>query len=78
RSRARLDRLSAQLGSLDPTAVLSRGYAMVLRADESSVVSAAAQLRPDDRLTLQFAVDRAGVRVESVGPGEPGDEVASP
>jgi len=69
RSRARLERLSAQLGSLDPTAVLSRGYAMVLRADGSSVVTTATALQPDDRLTLQFATDRAGVRVESVTPG---------
>lgn len=73
RSRARLDRLSAQLGSLDSTAVLSRGYALVLRADGSSVVTTAGDLRPEDRLMLQFALDRAAVRVESTIPGGPGD-----
>jgi exodeoxyribonuclease VII large subunit len=64
-SRARLERLSGQLGSLDPTAVLSRGYALVLREAGDRVVTNAAELNREDRLTLQFAADRAHVRVET-------------
>jgi len=72
-SRARLERLSAQLGSLDPTAVLSRGYALVLRGSDSGAVTTASALKPEDRLTLQFATDRARVRVETTETGGPQD-----
>ena len=72
-SRSRLERLSAQLGSLDPTAVLSRGYALVLRGSDSGAVTTASALKPEDRLTLQFAADRAKVRVETTEAGGPRD-----
>jgi exodeoxyribonuclease VII large subunit len=66
RSRSRLENLSGRLAGLDPTSVLSRGYAMVIRSDGSRVVTAARELHPDDRLLLKFSADQARVTVEAV------------
>ncbi|SEP94591.1 Exodeoxyribonuclease VII large subunit [Solimonas aquatica] len=58
---------SAQLGSLNPRAVLQRGYAIAL--DESGqAVTDAAQLRADQPLALLLARGRVQTRVEHIAP----------
>jgi exodeoxyribonuclease VII large subunit len=72
RRRAALGALAGKLESLDPTAILSRGYALVQRTDDGRVVTRAAGLKAGERLTLRFAADRAGVRVEDTESTPPG------
>jgi exodeoxyribonuclease VII large subunit len=66
---ASLDRASddvrhtrARLIALSPAATLRRGYAIVQRGD-SSVVRSAAQVTPDEALTVRFADDQLTVTV---------------
>ena len=54
RDRARLAGLGRLLNSLDPRALLSRGYAMVRDAD-GAIVASAARARAAGHLRLQFA-----------------------
>ena len=54
RDRARLEGLGRLLGSLDPRALLSRGYAMVRDAG-GAIVTTAAKARAAGDLRLQFA-----------------------
>jgi exodeoxyribonuclease VII large subunit len=61
RSAARLERLQASLGGLDPTAVLGRGYSITLNA-EGAVLRDAAQARTDEKITTRLARGR----IESV------------
>jgi len=63
RPRAQLAALSGRLESLSPTAILERGYAIVLTADGSAVRSAA-QVAPGDTLGVRLGRGRLGVRVE--------------
>ncbi len=55
RDRARLDGLGRLLSSLDPRALLARGYAMVRSADDDAVISTAAGARAAGRMKLHFA-----------------------
>ena len=64
---ASLDRASddvshtrARLIALSPAATLRRGYAIVQR-DDDSVVRSAADVAPDEPLTIRFADDQLGV-----------------
>jgi exodeoxyribonuclease VII large subunit len=57
-----LQLLGQQLRSLDPEAVLKRGYAVVRQADQS-VVKSSAQLVPNQELTLEFSQGKARVKV---------------
>ena len=64
---ASLDRASddvshirARLIALSPAATLRRGYAIVQRGD-SSVVRSAAEVAPDETLTVRFAEDQLTV-----------------
>ncbi|MDP2751346.1 MAG: exodeoxyribonuclease VII large subunit [Rhodocyclaceae bacterium] len=54
RQTARLERLSTGLSALNPTAVLSRGYAIALNA-ESQAIRDSRQITPNETLTLRFA-----------------------
>ena len=54
RDRARLEGLERLFASLDPRALLSRGYAMV-RDGEGAIVTTAAKARDAGHLRLQFA-----------------------
>jgi len=65
---ASLDRASddvshtrARLVALSPAATLRRGYAIVQHGD-ASVVRSAAEVAPDEPLTVRFADDQLGVR----------------
>jgi exodeoxyribonuclease VII large subunit len=65
---ASLDRASddvrhtrARLIALSPAGTLRRGYAIVQRDDNSSVVRSAAEVTPDEALTVRFADDQLTV-----------------
>jgi len=74
--RARVERAQQALVHLDPTAVLGRGYALVL--DQGGhVITDAGQLRSGDRLDLRLARGRAAVRVEEARPDAGGGGAAS-
>ncbi len=63
RDRARLEGLERLLVSLDPRALLSRGYAMV-RGDDGAIVTSAAKARATGHLRLQFADGEVSAAVE--------------
>lgn len=67
RDRAQLEGLGRLLDSLDPRALLSRGYAMVRDAG-GAIVTTAAKARAASELRLQFADGE--VAVQPVGDGE--------
>jgi len=63
RSADDLAHITARLRALSPASTLRRGYAIVQRAEDKSVVRAAAQLTADDELTVRFETDQVTVRV---------------
>ncbi len=68
RLRSARERLRSQrlhLSALDPTAVLSRGYAIVTQSD-GSVVSSIAQVAAGDALNVRVADGEFGVTVTDV------------
>ena len=62
--RARLAAAASSLGHLDPSQVLSRGYAIV-RAADGSVVRSGTALSRGDALDLTFAEGGAAVTVDA-------------
>lgn len=70
RDRARLEGLGRLLASLDPRALLSRGYAMV-RDGEGAIVTTAAKARGAGRLQLLFADGEVPVEVADGGAPSP-------
>lgn len=64
RQRMLLERCAAQLASLSPLAVLSRGYS--LTECDGQIVRDAAQLSPGAELSTRFARGRATSRVEGI------------
>jgi exodeoxyribonuclease VII large subunit len=62
--RARLRSLQAQLQTLDPLAILSRGYAVVTDPETGRVVSQVALARGGSRLTVRVSDGEFPVRVE--------------
>ncbi len=50
--RARLDTIAARLASLDPRAVLRRGYSIVRRADDGKLVTSVRAVAGGDALTI--------------------------
>jgi exodeoxyribonuclease VII large subunit len=61
-AQAQLSRQAAQLAALDPTAILQRGYAMVLDAD-ANVVTDAARITIGAPLSVQLSKGLLDVRV---------------
>lgn len=53
--RERLRSLDMQLGALDPTAILSRGYAVVRRGPDGPLVTGVADVSPGDLLRIDLA-----------------------
>jgi len=74
--RLRLQPLAARLSTLDPGAVLKRGYAIALDARGRAVTSAHA-LVAGDRLNLLLAEGSADVQVESIDPKGPGGDAGA-
>lgn len=52
--RTRLDGLGARLQSLNPAAVLARGYAIVRKLDDDEIVTSVGQVAPGDRLRVSL------------------------
>jgi exodeoxyribonuclease VII large subunit len=71
-----LHALDARLHSLSPMAVLSRGYALVLKAD-GCVVRSTAQLTPGDSLLTRLADGTFTSRVEAASRNTPRKKKAS-
>jgi exodeoxyribonuclease VII large subunit len=67
RDRAKLEGLGRLLGSLDPRALLSRGYAMV-RDGEGAIVTTAAKAQGAEHLRLQFADGEVAVTAAGSDP----------
>lgn len=65
-ARRRLDAGHAQMEALSPVRVLERGYAVVRRRDDGTVVRRAADLAPGDRVHVELAEGAAGAVVEDV------------
>ncbi len=65
RERQSVARLASQLTALNPLGVLGRGYALVQDTD-GRVVASAADLRPDECVSLRLSDGRATARVETV------------
>ena len=64
--RERLGHLAGRLGSVDPLAVLSRGYSIVYRVSDGSIVKDASRLEKGHRVRIHFAAGRAVCQVEEV------------
>jgi exodeoxyribonuclease VII large subunit len=58
--------LAAQIESLSPLAVLTRGYSMTWRRADGQLVRSAAQLQPGDELLTRFHQGQATSRVERI------------
>ena len=71
--RVRLAGLLRALEAVGPTATLARGYSVVRRADDRSLVRDGSRLRPGDLLDIRFARGGAEARVERPREGH-GDE----
>jgi exodeoxyribonuclease VII large subunit len=65
--RVMTDSANARLVSLNPLAVLQRGFAVVSRAGQ--VIRSAAQLTPGEEVKVRLASGSFGARVESILPG---------
>ena len=61
-ARERFAGTERRLASLDPRAVLQRGYAVVQRAADGSVVTSAAQVKSDDELSVTVHDGSFGAR----------------
>ena len=64
--RTRLQKNAALLSSLNPLAVLPRGYSITRRLPEGTIVRAAHQLTPDAQISIQLARGGALARVEKI------------
>lgn len=62
--RQRVEGLSLRLVSLNPLAILQRGFAIVTRAGSAEVIRASAQVAAGERLEVRVSEGRFGVVVE--------------
>ena len=67
RRRSLVARAAAQLDSLSPLAVLDRGYALVWRVRDGTLVRDAGELAGGERVRLRFARGEARARIEDDG-----------
>jgi len=74
RRRAQLAALTRTLDAVSPLATLRRGYAIVTRADDGRVVTAARQVTPGEQVRTRLADGELLSRVEAVTPGCAGSE----
>lgn len=68
RHRVRLEALATQLETMNPSATLSRGYAIVRRKTDSSIVIDSNTVSPGDKVSAQLATGSLDLDVESVNP----------
>lgn len=65
-ARHRLDSAEAVLRASDPMAILSRGFAVVRRPGSNAAVRNAADLAPEDPVSITFAAGSAAARIVEV------------
>lgn len=65
-----VENLQKALKSLDPQAVLGRGYAIVTRARDGSVVKNSAQVAPEDLVQIRVSQGEMEARIIKTNPGE--------
>lgn len=70
--RRHVDELSSRLDSLNPTAVLRRGYSITRRAADERLIRNAGELKVGDTLITQFAEGTAHSQVQRVDERESG------
>lgn len=68
--RTRVDGLVKTLGAVGPSAVLARGFALVQRRDDGSLVRSHRQVAPEDLLNIRILDGTIGARVQDVTPQE--------
>ena len=73
RSRRRLGEAATGLQALSPLAVLGRGYALVRRDRDGSIVRAAAELSVGERLDVRLASGRVRADVAEIERGDDAD-----
>ena len=64
RARDRVAQMAKRLGSVSPLAVLERGYSLVQRVSDGTVVKDSAGLAAGDLVAIRFARGRAVCKVE--------------
>jgi exodeoxyribonuclease VII large subunit len=67
-ARHRADTLAGRLESLNPLAVLGRGYSLTQRTADGQIIRAAAELAPGEQITTRFARGSSTSRVETTEP----------
>lgn len=65
-----LQNLQQGLKSLNPHAVLNRGYAIITRQPDGALVKNASQVAPDDRIHIQISRGELDARIIKSNPGE--------
>ena len=65
-----LENMQQALRSLNPQAVLNRGYAIVTRSDDASVVKDAAKLESGDSIHIRVSRGAMDARITQTNPGE--------
>jgi exodeoxyribonuclease VII large subunit len=68
-NRTRLNGLQTRLISLSPQSILNRGYALVLRQDDRSLVRSTRQVKRNDNLSVQLSDGVLDVNVTQNHPG---------
>lgn len=63
---ALLHSLHSQLAAVNPDATLSRGYAIVRRADDDSIVSQASSVKGGDKINIQLSKGKLLAEVENI------------
>jgi exodeoxyribonuclease VII large subunit len=66
-ARRQLETFSARLDSLNPLAVLNRGYSITERTSDGRLIRSATELQPGEEIRTRFAQGRAISRVEEIG-----------
>lgn len=66
--RREVEHLHDRLQALSHKSILRRGFALVFKGDSDTLVSAAAQLQPEDMIRLEFAKGQAHATVQSTQP----------
>jgi len=65
-----LANLQGSLITLNPRAVLKRGYAIVTRVDDGTVIKEARQVQPDEHIHIQVSQGGMDARITQINPGE--------
>jgi len=67
-ARQQADTAAGRLESLNPLAVLGRGYSLTQRTADGRVIRAASELAPGEQIATRFAQGRSISRVEKIEP----------